>query len=173
MKMRHSAKVDVEKKGGIEDSTFDTHSNPEITRDYTGFAMDILAQKEKGKQSSDGKKCSKCGTGDVKLYSNRRSAVQVCVACLWPRTREAEATDLPKRDGIEKPPQGRSTGKVVRLYRCFHCENTYPAADMSTCLFFCRVCLGSQSVRTPKERVRNAERALRRVGEFVRRRVCI
>ena len=65
--------------------------------------------------------------------------------------------------------------RVIRLHRCFACENSYAAKKMSSALVICKPCYKSATAQDKGKIARNnfVEKALNNFHKFLRRRVAL
>ncbi len=65
----------------------------------------------------------------------------------------------------------RQTWKIIKLFRCFGCNKCFTAKRMSGLLIICKSCLISERIEDERSRKRLIEKALGKIGVFLRRRV--
>lgn len=65
----------------------------------------------------------------------------------------------------------RRNGKVIKLFRCFGCDNYYGAKLMSSFLMICTNCFSSERFENERSRQRFIEKTLKKIGTFLRRRI--
>ena len=71
----------------------------------------------------------------------------------------------------EPDTETRKKGKVVKLFRCFVCEQCFSATTMSGFLIICKNCLASEQIENERSRQRFVKTMLNKIGVFLRRRV--
>ena len=65
--------------------------------------------------------------------------------------------------------------KVIRLHRCFACEQSFSAKKMSSALVICKMCYAQVTVQSKGKVARNnfIEKISNNVHKFLRRRVAV
>src|SRR5687768_16837646 len=120
--------VRTEELMGTEESTFDTQHKPEMTVDQIGFAKAILAQNDGSAARIGQSRCATCRRTGVKVSTPRigRGRPRSSACILVKSGRDAVSTQ-----GEGKVTGSRTTGKLIKLFRCFFCNEPRSVSNMS------------------------------------------